>query len=94
MVTGGVLGRNLKTIGSEKVAVPNQFYKIILDYNDGNPKVLAFLMPHVNSNKPLYEFVVSVDTVEELTGINFFPELEDAIETRMESSRSYNKWRF
>ncbi|WP_339633834.1 DNA/RNA non-specific endonuclease [Bizionia echini] len=94
VVTGGVLGRNLKTIGSEKVAVPNQFYKIILDYNDGNPKVLAFLMPHVNSNKPLYEFVVSVDTVEELTGIDFFSELEDAIETRMESSRSYNKWRF
>ncbi|SFN91816.1 endonuclease G [Bizionia echini] len=94
VVTGGVLGRNLKTIGSEKVAVPNQFYKIILDYNDGNPKVLAFLMPHVNSIKPLYEFVVSVDTVEELTGIDFFPELEDAIETRIEALSDYRKWRF
>ncbi len=94
VVTGGVLGRNLKTIGNEKVAVPKQFYKIILDYNEGDPKVLAFLMPHVNSKQPLYNFVVSVDAVEELTGIDFFPELDDAIEARIEASSDYKQWRF
>ncbi|OBX22659.1 MULTISPECIES: DNA/RNA non-specific endonuclease [Bizionia] len=94
VVTGGVLGSDLKTIGSEKVAVPKQFYKIILDYNEGDPKVLAFLMPHVNSKQPLYNFVVSVDAVEELTGIDFFPELDDAVEARIESSSDYKKWRF
>lgn len=94
VVTGGVLERDLKTIGSEKVAVPNQFYKIVLDYNDGNPKVLAFLMPHENSNKPLYTFVVSVDTVEALTGIDFFPELDDVLESRIEASSAYKNWRF
>ncbi|WP_417213242.1 DNA/RNA non-specific endonuclease [Bizionia sp.] len=94
VVTGGVLKKNLKTIGSEKVAVPKQFYKIILDYNEGDPKVLAFLMPHVNSKQPLYNFVVSVDAVEELTGIDFFPELDDAIEARIEASSDYKQWRF
>lgn len=94
VVTGGVLERDLKTIGSEKVAVPNQFYKIVLDYNDGNPKVLAFLMPHENPNKPLYTFVVSVDTVEALTGIDFFPELDDVLESRIEASSAYKNWRF
>ncbi len=94
VVTGGVLERGLKTIGSEKVAVPNQFYKIVLDYNDGNPKVLAFLMPHENSNKPLYTFVVSVDTVEALTGIDFFPELDDVLESRIEASSAYKNWQF
>lgn len=94
VVTGGVLDGNMKTIGSEEVAVPNQFYKVILDYNSGNPKVLAFLLPHKNSNKPLYEFVVSVDEVEEITRIDFFPELEDDLEIALESSRSYKNWRF
>ncbi|WP_223032922.1 DNA/RNA non-specific endonuclease [Hanstruepera marina] len=94
VVTGGVLKGDMTTIGSENVAVPNQFYKVIMDYNTGNPKVLAFLMPHENSNKPLFEFVVSVDDVEALTGIDFFPELDDAVEDKLEASSSYKSWRF
>lgn len=94
VVSGGLLREGLKTIGTEKVAVPNQFYKIILDYNSGKPKVLAFLLPHVNSKQPLYDFVVSVDSIETLTGIDFFPELDDAIETRIEASSEYKNWHF
>ena len=85
---------NLKTIGNEDVSVPNQFYKVVLDYNSGNPKVLAFIMPHKNSDKPLYEFVVSVDEVEALTGIDFFPEMDDEIENIVESTINYKNWVF
>ncbi|WP_375238204.1 DNA/RNA non-specific endonuclease [Aurantibacter sp.] len=94
VVTGGVLKGNMKTIGDEDVAVPNQFYKIILDYNYGSPKMIAFLTPHQDSKQPLYNYVVSVDRVEALTGIDFFPELDDAIETKIEASDSYKNWRF
>lgn len=94
VVTGGVLKGQMQTIGEEHVAVPNQFYKVILDYNNGNPKVIAFLMPHQDSDKPLYEFVVSVDEIEALTGIDFFSKLDDAIEDRIEASDNYKKWRF
>ena len=34
-------------------------------------------MPHKNSNNPLYEFVVSVDEIEKMTGIDFYPNLPD-----------------
>ena len=94
VVTGGVLENNLKTIGKDKVAVPNQFYKIILDNNTGNTKVLAFLLPHKDSNKPLYEFVTSVDKIENLTGIDFFSELSDDIENKIEASSDYKNWSF
>jgi endonuclease G len=94
VVTGGVLKNGLKTIGDEDVAVPNQFYKVILDNTKGNIKVLAFLMDHKDSDLPLYEFVVSVDEVEALTGINFFPELQDNIENKLEASSSYKSWSF
>ena len=94
VVTGGVLEKDLKTIGEEHVAVPNQFYKIILDNNKGKIKMLAFLMPNKNSDKALYEFVVSVDDIEKLTGIDFFSELDDPIESKLEASSSYKNWSF
>jgi endonuclease G len=94
VVTGGVLKNELKTIGDEDVAVPNQFYKVIMDVTNGKPKVLAFLMNHEDSDLPLYEFVVSVDAIEALTGIDFFPVLEDSIEDKLEASSSYKGWRF
>ena len=94
VVTGGVLKNNLKTIGDEGVSVPNYFYKVLLDYNNGNPKMIGFLLAHKKSNKPLYRFVVSVDEIEDLTGIDFFPELEDEIENRLEASSSYKNWSF
>ncbi|TXD82837.1 DNA/RNA non-specific endonuclease [Subsaximicrobium wynnwilliamsii] len=94
VVTGGVLKGNLKSIGTEKVSVPNQFFKIVIDYNSGNPKMIAFLMPHENSNLPLYTFVVSVDSIETLTGIDFFPGLEDGIESSLEASSDHKAWSF
>ena len=94
VVTGGILKNGLKRIGDENVAVPNQFYKVILDNTNGKIKVLAFIMNHENSDLPLYKFVVSVDEVEALTGIDFFPELDDAIEDQLEASSSYKSWSF
>lgn len=92
VVTGGVLKDNLKTIGSDKVAVPNYFYKIILDNTEPEIKAIAFLMPHKDSEKGLYKFVVSIDEIEELTGIDFFPALPDELENNLEKSKSYAKW--
>lgn len=84
----------MKTIGDENVSVPNQFYKVLIDNNSGKIKMIAFLIPHKNSNKPLYEFVVSVDELEELTGIDFFPALDDVVENKLEASSSYKEWSF
>lgn len=94
IVTGGVLTPHLKTIGSEKVAVPRYFYKIILYYNDPDIKAIAFLMPHEKSDKALYQFATSIDEIEILTGIDFFPELPDEIENEIEKSSSYKNWAF
>ncbi len=94
VVTGGVLNDNLNSIGDEQVSVPNQFYKVILDNTNGKIKLLAFLMDHQNSDLPLYKFVVSVDSLEALTGIDFFPKLEDSIENKLEASSNYKSWSF
>lgn len=94
VVTGGILKGEMKTIGTEHVAVPNQFYKIILDNDQGKIKMIAFLIAAQDSNRPLYEFVVSVDSIETLTGIDFFPELDDSIENTLEAKSDYKDWSF
>ncbi len=94
VVTGGVLSNDLKSIGYEAVSVPKYFYKIVFDNSSTNPKMVAFLMPHKDSNKQLKEFVVSVDKIEDITGIDFFPKLEDKIETKLEASSSTQGWKF
>lgn len=94
VVTGGILSDGLKTIGNEKVAVPNYFYKVLLDVDKGQYRMIGFLVPHENSQKPLYEFVVSVDEIEKKTGIDFFPILPDLIENKLEKSSDYKAWSF
>jgi endonuclease G, mitochondrial len=94
VVTGGVLTDGLKTIGNEKVSVPKFFYKVLLDNSRGEYKAIAFLVPHEDSELPLNTFVVSIDKIEKITGIDFFPKLPDAVETKIERSSDYKGWSF
>ena len=92
VVTGGVLNDNLKSIGKEKVSVPKYFYKVLLT-KDGS-RMIGFLVPHQKSNQPTYEFTATVDDIEKMTGIDFFPKLSDTIENELESKSDYKEWSF
>jgi endonuclease G len=94
VATGGVLQNGLPTIGSEKVAIPKYFYKILYCNYKGKNRMVAFLIPSVKSKESIYKFVVSVDSVEKMTGIDFFPQLNDAIEKELESKSDYKAWAF
>lgn len=94
VVTGGVLTNDLDDIGSEDVAVPNYYYKIIASGTSKDMKVLGFLMKGEESSKPLREFAVTVDEIEKRTGIDFFQELPDKVETVLESKVKTSEWKF
>jgi len=92
VVTGGILNGNMKTIGYENVSVPNEFYKIVVDVTDGNYKAIAFIIPNKPSSKSFYEYAVSIDEIEAKTGIDFFPNLPDSIEDKMERTIDLKAW--
>lgn len=94
VVTGGILTPSLQTIGQEKVSIPKYFYKVLLNQSNGQYRMIAFLVPNKKSNQPLYDFIVSVDQLEKMTGIDFFPKLEDKIEHRLEKGSDYKEWSF
>jgi endonuclease G len=92
VVTGGILKNGLKTIGDENVSVPDKFYKIILDKKKGAYYAIAFLIPNEPSNKSFFDYIVTIDTLEKKTGINFFPNLSEAIQKQIESSIDLKTW--
>jgi len=87
ITTGGVLSpADLKKIGKNNVSVPDQFYKIIYDVK--NQKMFAYLMPNkkIESRE---KYVVTVDSIETLTGIDFFADLSDDLEDKLEASEEH-----
>ena len=92
IVTGGVLTDDLPTIGIDKVSVPNSYYKVILKYSKGDVKGIGFLLPNEGSQEPLQNFVVSIDSVESVTGLDFYPLLPNDQEKAIEGKVCLNCW--
>ncbi len=93
VVTGPVLKRGLPRIGKRnQVAVPDQYYKIILHLRSPEARAIAFLMRNEGSDKPLKSFAVSIDKVEQVTGLDFFPQLPDELEATLESTVDAQRW--
>lgn len=84
VVSGPVLERGLKKIGRNKVSVPKYFYKIILDARPSSLSALGFLMPNEKISAGPGNFVVSVDSIEVVSGLDFFPLLPDVLENAVE----------
>ena len=91
IVTGPVLKDGLEYIGKQnRIAVPEQYYKIV--YDKKAQQAIAFLMKNEGSIELLRSFVVSIDEIEKLTGIDFFAKLPDNIEKKIESQRRIDDW--
>ena len=94
VATGGVLHTALPTIGDEDVAVPESFYKIVAKKDGSDIDVVAFLLPQTAERQDLRAYLVSVDQIEEQTGIDFFKDLPESIETDLEKESSVSDWSF
>ena len=87
IVAGPVFYKGVqKTIGRNKVAVPDAFFKVILaDKRKSN--AIGFVMPNNGKHRNMKEDVRSIDEIESLTGIDFFPLLDDKVEQTVEDQR-------
>lgn len=90
IVCGPVLDQGThRTIGRRKVVVPERFFKVILCMKD-TPKAIGFVYENSSRNsRSLFKNATNVDEIERLTGIDFFPRLQDDIETKIEANRGY-----
>lgn len=94
VVTGPVFVNNLGTLGKNKVTIPGYFYKILLRQEGSKYYSIAFLIPQVGSIGGIQDYIVTVNTIETITGLDFFPVLKKSIENKVESQYSPKKWGF
>ncbi len=86
IVTGPVFYHGVQnTIGKNKVAVPDALFKVVL-CTKNYARAIGFLVPNKGGHHNLKEYVTSVDEIERLTGIDFFPNLKDDTENRVEAA--------
>jgi endonuclease G, mitochondrial len=92
IVTAGVLRDGLPTIGIDSVAIPEYFYKAILWKKGTDVSGIGFILKSENSSLPLKSFAITIDSVERMTGIDFYPQLPDSVEAAAESHIDTLKW--
>lgn len=83
--------RPARTIGRNKVWVPDGFYKVILCDVD-EPKTIGFYYDNDDGHRPMSDYVRTVDEIEEMTGLDFFSGLNDDWETKAEAEADLREW--
>jgi endonuclease G len=94
VLTAPILSKDLKPIAASvnQIKIPNFHYKIIADLSNDSPRGLAFLMPNRKCEYRPSHYVVSIDSIEKLTGLDFFPNLSDSIERKIEGNADFTAW--
>ncbi|MCG3176062.1 MAG: Nuclease [Candidatus Omnitrophica bacterium] len=85
---GPVYLGELQWIGPSRVAVPSHVFAVAQTGSaaDGDLTIAAFMVPNAPySPIHLDRFAVSVDHIENLTDLDFLPDLEDGLESAVES---------
>ena len=90
--TGPIFDDVIKTLPSG-VEIPDAFYKIVVDEDNGLPRVLSFVIPqNVPAGTQLTSWLTSVDEIERQTGFDFLSNLSDDIENTVESTIPTELW--
>jgi len=91
VVSGTIYSNSSKTIGANRVGVPDKLFKVIIDKTTGH--TIAFIFP--NTALPvadLLKYATNIDAVEKATGINFMPLLPDNLKTIKTAAPVIEQW--
>jgi len=92
IVTGPILEEGLATIGTNQVSVPTYYYKAILDFREERKQGIAFILKNETSHLTLESFAISIDSLERVSGLDFYPFLNDSIADQLESNICVPCW--
>ena len=82
----GAISEGCETLSGTDIDVPTAFYQIIAVKSDSDIRAVAFLCDQVVPWKTWpRHYIVSIDEIEERSGFDFFSELDDSIEEKLES---------
>ena len=96
IATGPVIpDEELNRLGKNRVGVPRQFYKVLCMVVNNQLEGVGFLFENRDyGTTPLRQMMVPINSVEQVTGIDFFPALPDDEERQMEATVHTDLWSF
>ena len=100
VVKGGTIGEGMiKGYIKNEIAIPKYFFMAVLFRSGDNYKAIGFYMPHENlkddpDKKDPKKYLMSIDALEQETGIDFFHNLPENIENTVEATYNVNDWQW
>lgn len=96
---GGTIDRSDQILGytNKGAIIPKYFFIAVLCKNKQGYKAMGFWVEHINadlSSDNLKNYMLSIDELEERTGIDFFCNLPDDVERQVEDNMSPAVWGF
>lgn len=100
IVCGPIVEKNTHgKLGENGVVIPDKFYKVVLARIKGEYRGVGFIYVNPPKRKttistvppvrrPLESYAVTINEVEKVTGIDFFPNLPDKIESAVQQQQS------
>ncbi len=92
VVSGGILKPELQKIerGTNKVSIPEAYFKVALDLD--NKQAIGFIMPNKACEYPVLNYACTIDSIEQVTGIDFFAQLPKDMQEKLESAYNPKNW--
>ncbi|HAL64015.1 MAG: DNA/RNA non-specific endonuclease [Bacteroidetes bacterium 38_7] len=90
IVTGPILSTDLPKIGKGKVSVPANFFKAVVIYTHHKKSGIAFIMQNKYNLQP--PSAITIDSLERLTGFNFFAKLPENEQNQIEGHIIKEDW--
>ncbi len=92
IVSGTVFQGRIRSFGRNRISIPSHFYKVLLDFTPPKLQGVGFIIPNRATELSLRRFMVSIDSVEVFTGMNFFSGVPEHIQETLESSLTPRDW--
>lgn len=92
IIAGPIYSEGETYIEKSKVRVPDAFFKVLLAPYLDAPRGIAFVYPNMKCPGNMQDYATSIDEVEKITGFDFFKELPDDIEEKVEATYSFTDW--
>ena len=76
-----------------KIRIPDAFFKVVLTgMQSGKPRAIGFIYKNEAGNNKRDKYVNSIDEVERITSMDFFPALPADVEGRVEAEYKLSDW--
>ena len=92
IVCGPVVGNGYRTIGRNRVCVPQRFFKAVCWRQGGQWHCKGFIFPNGKAKGSFQDYSTTIDEIERVTGHDLFHPLPDDVERRIEAADNRGRW--